>query len=134
MSHTEQGPERGRRALDAAYYLSSFVVLAILLIVSVSAGFGSAEVVAGGPPGHGAAGAAELGEGQPSGTAPVRDWQDLPCFACHAIERYRDGGEGAFPHEFHQEMLQAQTCHDCHAFGEHSTPIIADLEECADCH
>lgn len=133
MSHTEQGPERGRRALDAAYYVSSFVVLAILAIVSVSAGFGSAEVVAH-DTGHGPGGAATAEASEPAASAPVRDWQDLPCFACHSIERYRDGGDGAFPHEFHQEMLQAQTCHDCHAFGEHATPIIAELEECADCH
>ena len=116
-----------RRTFDIAYFAVSFVSMLVLLVAAVGAGFGGESVHADAP--H-QTGVADHAPGQ----AESFNSSELPCFACHSLARFRDGGDDHYPHKFHAEFLEAQHCHDCHRFEGHATPVIAELEECADCH
>ncbi len=54
--------------------------------------------------------------------------EDLPCFGCHNVERYREGEE--FAHSKHENVGH---CHVCHAFEGHFQATIR-RKTCEGCH
>jgi hypothetical protein len=54
--------------------------------------------------------------------------EDLPCFGCHNIERYKEGEE--FSHSKHRNVGH---CHVCHAFEGHFQVTIR-RKTCEGCH
>ena len=81
----------------------------------------------------------------PARPAPRRPrLEELPCFACHNIRRYRSGsgaqagersavaGRAAFPHALHREEGVGH-CHSCHAITGHFQMRVRK-DTCAQCH
>lgn len=120
--------QRANGRFDAAYFAAGLVCFLVLFGAAISAGFGDAEA-------DEAHGAVEVEGGDEASAPPSMDLERLTCFACHSMERYVDGGDGHYPHELHSEYLETvSTCHDCHRFEGHATPMRDEIEECLDCH
>ena len=54
--------------------------------------------------------------------------EELSCFGCHNIERYRTAEK--FSHDQHRKSGH---CHVCHAFTGHAESVIRK-ESCVECH
>jgi hypothetical protein len=112
----------GTGGTDTVYSVSVLIVLVIV-------GIGVVSEVVQEPP------------AQAAPTPHVRLWQpqtqhvtveSLTCFTCHSLQRYAEGGDGAFPHLEHFDFLDVHGCHLCHAFENHD--VVINRTPCADCH
>lgn len=123
MTTAEPPRPSGSRTLVVLYYGTAFLLIALIIGLSVAQAFGEPVPAENAP---------EVLTPVPE-PVPVIRVENLTCFTCHSLETYHNGGDGAFPHDFHADMLEIEGCHACHAFTHHDpAPIRLDL--CADCH
>jgi hypothetical protein len=116
----------GSRTILVLYYGSAFLILGLILGLSVAQAVGGEGV-------HWEVSVSSHVPVPAHERAPVLTLESLTCFTCHSLERYRNGGGEAFPHDFHLDLLGMEGCHGCHVFVHHS-PAPVELELCADCH